>query len=94
MNFKSGIAIFIAALLFVSTTTTSGIAGEKKDSESGKGVQTEQGTGHGSHHQNIESGRDFGRHVKEHNDMFSGDHNPGVHHKGYSGIKSDSSLNP
>ncbi len=44
-------------------------------------------SGHGSGHQGIESGRDFGQHVKEHNKMFSGDHNPGKHHKGYSGIK-------
>ncbi len=35
----------------------------------------------------IESGRDFGQHVKEHNKRFSGDHNPGKHHKGYSGLK-------
>ena len=38
-------------------------------------------------HGEINSGRDFGQHVKQHNDMFSGSMNPGVHHKGYSGLK-------
>ncbi|MBT4526749.1 MAG: hypothetical protein HOC24_09370 [Deltaproteobacteria bacterium] len=35
----------------------------------------------------INSGREFGKHVKQHNDMFSGTMNPGVHHKGYSTLK-------
>jgi hypothetical protein len=30
-------------------------------------------------------GRDFGQHVAEHHDEFTGDHNPGVHHRGFSG---------
>jgi hypothetical protein len=52
------------------------------------GIASENGmSGSGSCDTQIESGRDFGQHVKEHNKMFSGDHNPGKHHKGYSGIK-------
>lgn len=30
-------------------------------------------------------GREFGQHVVACNDHFSGDHNPGVHHRGFSG---------
>jgi hypothetical protein len=38
-------------------------------------------------HGDINSGREFGQHVKQNNDMFSGTMNPGVHHKGYSTLK-------
>ncbi len=30
-------------------------------------------------------GREFGQHVVACNDHFSGEHNPGVHHRGFSG---------
>ncbi len=30
-------------------------------------------------------GREFGQHVVACNDQFSGEHNPGVHHRGFSG---------
>lgn len=33
---------------------------------------------------NFDSDQEFGQHIREHNDMFSGMMNPGVHHKGYS----------
>jgi len=32
----------------------------------------------------INSGKEFGQHVRSHNDNFSGEMNPGVHHQGYS----------
>ena len=31
------------------------------------------------------SGAEFGQHVVACNDHFSGEHNPGVHHRGFSG---------
>ena len=54
--------------------------------------------GHSMDHSKIESGADFGKHVSDHAKSekgkgglgkkgFSGDHNPGKHHQGYSGIK-------
>jgi len=35
------------------------------------------------------SGREFGEHVVACNDHFSGEHNPGVHHRGFSGWQMD-----
>jgi hypothetical protein len=80
----------ITALFLVTLGVNSGIAAKDNGKSETAGTQTEQtetssdGSGH---HDNIDSGRDFGQHVKEHNDHFSGDHNPGKNHKGYSGIK-------
>lgn len=53
-----------------------------------KGASKEGSSTHDSgHHGDINSGKDFGQHVIEMNDHFSGSHNPGKHHNGYSGIK-------
>lgn len=53
-----------------------------------KGESKERsGSRDSGHHDNIDSGKDFGQHVSDVNDRFSGDHNPGNHHNGYSGIK-------
>ncbi|WP_163339862.1 hypothetical protein [Desulfopila sp. IMCC35008] len=74
--------IAIAALTLTFTSIQPGMAKGGGD-KGGKGT-TSQGSGH---HDNIDSGRDFGQHVKDMNDHFSGDHNPGSKHKGYSGLK-------
>lgn len=53
-----------------------------------KGFQSKSsGTSGAECQSKIDSGRDFGQHVRGMNDHFSGDHNPGKHHKGYSGLK-------
>lgn len=66
------IAFAAIALTFTSLQTVSAMNSDSHDS---------------GHHADINSGRDFGGHVKDMNDHFSGDHNPGKHHKGYSGLK-------
>lgn len=80
----------LAAVTLILATSQPGFT--KGDGKSAGG-QMKSGSSHemshddSGHHDKIESGRDFGQHVKEMNDHFSGDHNPGKHHKGYSGIK-------
>ena len=79
----------IAALFLITLGVNSGVAAKDNGKSKGTGSQTEQNSGtHSGDHSSITSGNDFGQHVSTHNDMFSGDHNPGKHHKGYSGIKS------
>ena len=78
----------IAALFLITLGVNSGVAAKDNGKSKGMGSQIEQNSGtHAGDHSNIKSGRDFGQHVREHNDHFSGDHNPGKHHKVYSGIK-------
>ena len=89
---KNMLMVFLAALLFLGTTAFESAAAQGNDNgnDNGNGngqqSQTEHSSGSGSHHEDIDSGKDFGQHVSEHNDHFSGDHNPG-NHRGYSGIK-------
>lgn len=87
---KKIIIQIITAAFILALAVTPGFSAEKKGSDNGSKSQTEQssmGNMDGSHHDGIDSGRDFGQHVKDMNDHFSGTHNPGRHHKGYSGIK-------
>lgn len=89
MTKKIMIQIITAVFIF-SLIAASGFSAEKEGAHTGSKNQTGQssmGGMDGSHHENINSGRDFGQHVKEMNEHFSGTHNPGRHHKGYSGIK-------
>lgn len=79
--------IAIAALTLTLAFIQPGVA-KGGNSEKGGGKQTQSGDSHGTgHHGDIDSGRDFGQHVKEMNDNFSGDHNPGRHHNGFSELK-------
>jgi hypothetical protein len=87
MKNKTLITVIVAALMFLVINVSVGISAENKKSGKGESQKTGQSTQMGSGHQGIDSGRDFGKHVTEHNGMFSGDRNPGKHHKGYSGIK-------
>jgi hypothetical protein len=87
MKDKTLTTVVIASLMFLVINVSAGISAENKNSDKSKHQKTEQTANMGSGHQGIESGKDFGKHVSEHNKMFSGDHNPGKHHKGYSGIK-------
>ena len=78
----------ITTLFTIALGVNSGIAKQVNGKEKNSARQTEQTNENGTgHHDSINSGRDFGQHVKEHNDHFSGDHNPGKNHKGYSGLK-------
>ncbi len=77
----------IATLFLITLSVNSGIAAKNNGKSKTAGPQTEASNEGSGNHDNIKSGRDFGQHVKEHNDHFSGDHNPGKNHKGYSGIK-------
>ena len=78
--------IVIALIAALTLTLISIQPGFAKGGGGQKGGTT--ATSHDAgHHDDINSGRDFGQHVKDMNDHFSGDHNPGKHHKGYSGLK-------
>jgi hypothetical protein len=77
----------IAALFLITLGVNSGVAAKNNGKSKTTGTQSEMSSDGSRHHDSIKSVRDFGQHVKEHNAHFSGDHNPGKNHKGYSGIK-------
>lgn len=82
------ILIVIAGLALMLAGVNTGLAKGSEKHSTSNGTQAEHSSSQESgHHDSINSGRDFGQHVKEMNDNFSGDHNPGKHHKGYSGLK-------
>ncbi|SHO51763.1 hypothetical protein [Desulfopila aestuarii] len=85
---KKIVLTVIAGLALMLAGVNAGLAkGSEKHSTNNR-TQIKDSSSHESgHHDSINSGRDFGQHVKEMNDNFSGDHNPGKHHKGYSGLK-------
>jgi hypothetical protein len=79
----------IAALFLITLSVNSGFA--EKDNEGNKtdGTQTEKSSKNDSGgHMSIDTGKEFSEHVRDHNDSFSGDHNPGKH-QGFSGVKSN-----
>lgn len=77
----------IAALFLITLGVNSGLAAKDNGKSKGTGSQTEQKSGtHSGDHSSVKSGKTFSDHVKGHNDMFSGEHNPG-NHKGYSSLK-------
>lgn len=87
MTKSSILTTAITALFLITLGVNSGVAAKDNGKSKTAGTQTGMSSDGPGHHDRIESGSDFGQHVKEHNTHFSGDHNPGKNHKGYSGIK-------
>ncbi len=94
MSRKTILTAVVASLFLITLSVNSGFAKKNDTGTKGGGKKAEQtmgGMDHGDdHHDKITSGKDFGQHVRGHNDHFSGTMNPGRHHQGYSGIKGDS----
>lgn len=78
----------IAALFLITLGVNSGVAAKANGKSKTAGMQTEKGSKkHSEGHMSIDTGKQFSEHVRDHNDRFSGDHNPGKH-RGFSGVKS------
>lgn len=94
MSRKTILTAVVASLFLITLSMNNSFAKKNDTGTKGGGKKSEQSMGsmdHGDdHHAGIKSGRDFGQHVRGHNDHFSGTMNPGRHHQGYSGIKGDS----
>ena len=79
----------IAALFLITLGVNSGLAAKDNGKSKTGGMQTEKGSKKDSErHMGITTGKKFSKHVRGHDDRFSGDHNPGKH-RGFSPVKSN-----
>lgn len=92
MSRKNVLSAVAASLFLITLSVNSGFAkkndtGTKDGGKKAGQTQTMGGMNYGSdHHAGVDSGKDSGQHVRDHNSHFSGIMNPGKHHKGYSGL--------
>lgn len=88
---KNVFLIAAVATLFLTTVgVNAGFAMKNVDAKNSGGKKDSTQTEHTMDHSGIDSGKKFGEHVSGHAQQkggFSGNHNPGKMHQGYSGIK-------